>query len=117
MHWLMDVDNVYGYGNKPGTGAENGPGAGPPIDGAPVTGDFTGWNTYAIEWRAGFVTVSLNGAVVFDTRRLPGRVAIPTVPMFLYVQVIPGPDGPVPGPNRSTPDQVTTYVDWARYTG
>ncbi|WP_078901150.1 glycoside hydrolase family 48 protein [Actinacidiphila yeochonensis] len=29
MHWLMDVDNVYGYGNTPGTGAENGPGAGP----------------------------------------------------------------------------------------
>ncbi|MBR7837403.1 fibronectin type III domain-containing protein [Actinospica durhamensis] len=25
MHWLMDVDNTYGYGNTPGTGAENGP--------------------------------------------------------------------------------------------
>ncbi len=25
MHWLMDVDNVYGYGNKVGTGAESGP--------------------------------------------------------------------------------------------
>ncbi|MEV6792086.1 glycoside hydrolase family 48 protein [Streptomyces sp. NPDC051320] len=29
MHWLMDVDNIYGYGNKPGSGGENGPGAGP----------------------------------------------------------------------------------------
>jgi hypothetical protein len=29
MHWLMDVDNVYGYGNTPGSGAESGPGAGP----------------------------------------------------------------------------------------
>ncbi|WP_419998896.1 glycoside hydrolase family 48 protein [Streptomyces boninensis] len=29
MHWLMDVDNTYGYGNKPGTGGESGPGAGP----------------------------------------------------------------------------------------
>lgn len=28
MHWLMDLDNVYGYGNKPGTGGESGPGAG-----------------------------------------------------------------------------------------
>jgi Glycosyl hydrolase family 48/Cellulose binding domain len=27
MHWLMDVDNVYGYGNTAGTGAENGPSA------------------------------------------------------------------------------------------
>ncbi|HWB37173.1 MAG TPA: glycoside hydrolase family 48 protein, partial [Rugosimonospora sp.] len=25
MHWLLDVDNVYGYGNKWGTGAESGP--------------------------------------------------------------------------------------------
>jgi hypothetical protein len=29
MHWLMDADNTYGYGNTPGTGGENGPGAGP----------------------------------------------------------------------------------------
>ncbi|MEV0784391.1 glycoside hydrolase family 48 protein [Streptomyces sp. NPDC050423] len=28
MHWLMDLDNIYGYGNKPGTGGESGPGAG-----------------------------------------------------------------------------------------
>ncbi len=30
MHWLMDVDNTYGYGNTPGTGAENGPTASGP---------------------------------------------------------------------------------------
>ena len=29
MHWLMDLDNTYGYGNRPGTGGESGPGAGP----------------------------------------------------------------------------------------
>jgi hypothetical protein len=30
MHWLLDVDNTYGYGNTAGSGAENGPtGAGP----------------------------------------------------------------------------------------
>ena len=29
MHWLMDLDNIYGYGNKPGTGGESGPGPGP----------------------------------------------------------------------------------------
>ncbi|MGI5202020.1 glycoside hydrolase family 48 protein [Spirillospora sp. CA-108201] len=27
MHWLQDVDNVYGYGNTPGGGCEQGPGA------------------------------------------------------------------------------------------
>ncbi len=30
MHWLLDVDNVYGYGNKWGTGAEQGPSASGP---------------------------------------------------------------------------------------
>ncbi|MEV8506230.1 BTAD domain-containing putative transcriptional regulator [Actinoplanes sp. NPDC051475] len=89
---------------------------GQPIDGSPVGGDFTAWNTYSIEWRADFVTVSLNGAVIFDTRKLPTRVAIPTVPMYLYVQVIPGPEGSVPAPNQETPGRATTYVDWARYT-
>ncbi|MDR6319899.1 BTAD domain-containing putative transcriptional regulator [Actinoplanes couchii] len=86
------------------------------VDGAPVTGDFTAWNTYAIEWRPGFVTVSLNGAVILDSRRLPDPVSIPTVPMFLYVQINPGPEGSIPAPNEETPSQVTAHVDWARYT-
>jgi hypothetical protein len=30
MHWLLDVDNVYGYGNTAGSGGENGPGASGP---------------------------------------------------------------------------------------
>jgi SARP family transcriptional regulator, regulator of embCAB operon len=93
-----------------------GAGGASPIDGGQVNGDFTAWNTYSIEWRADFVTFSLNGAVIFDTRKLSGRVTIPSVPMFLYVQVIPGPDGPVPAPNLQTPDQVATHVDWAKYT-
>jgi len=89
---------------------------GKPIAGPPVTGDFTAWNTYSMEWRADFVTVALNGAVIFDTRKLGARMVIPTVPMFLYVQIIPGPEGSVPAPNSETPNRVTAYVDWARYT-
>ena len=30
MHWLLDVDNVYGYGNTAGSGGENGPTAAGP---------------------------------------------------------------------------------------
>ncbi|GAA2860183.1 DNA-binding transcriptional activator of the SARP family [Actinoplanes cyaneus] len=86
------------------------------VDGAAVTGDFTTWNTYAIEWRPEFVTISLNGAVILDTRKLPGPVSIPTVPMFLYVQINPGPEGSIPAPNQETPNQVAAHVDWARYT-
>ncbi len=29
MHWLQDVDNVYGYGDTPGGGCETGPGNAP----------------------------------------------------------------------------------------
>ncbi|AGL16419.1 BTAD domain-containing putative transcriptional regulator [Actinoplanes sp. N902-109] len=86
------------------------------VNGTPVTGDFTAWNTFAIEWRPDFVTVSLNDTVILDTRKAAGHIAIPTVPMFLYAQIIAGPDGPVPAPNRDTPDQVTMHVDWVRYS-
>jgi beta-glucanase (GH16 family) len=89
--------------------------SGSTIDGDRVDGNFTDWHTYSIEWRADFVTVSLNRTVIFDTRKRPERVVIPSVPMYLYVQMNPGPDGPVPAPNLETPDQVTAHVDWARY--
>lgn len=89
---------------------------GGPVDGAPVAGDFTAWNTYSIEWRADFVTISLNDAIILDTRKLAKPVTIPTVPMYLYVQIEPGPDGPIPAPNPQTPSQVAAHVDWARYT-
>jgi hypothetical protein len=89
---------------------------GEPDPGARVSGDFTDWNTYSVEWRADFVTISLNGEVILDTRKLAKPVTIPTVPMYLYVQIEPGPDGPVPAPNRQTPSQLTARVDWARYT-
>ncbi|WP_436531643.1 BTAD domain-containing putative transcriptional regulator [Actinoplanes sp. HUAS TT8] len=92
-------------------------GGGPQVDGTAVPGDFTAWNTFTIEWRADFVTVSVNDAVVFDTRRQPTPTAIPSVPMFLYLQINVGPDGPVPAPGQETPDQVTMHVDWAKYTG
>ncbi|GAA2666436.1 BTAD domain-containing putative transcriptional regulator [Actinoplanes palleronii] len=91
-----------------------GVGAGP-VDGAAMTGDFTTWNTYSIEWRADFVTISLNGLVILDTRTFSEPVTIPTVPMFLYVQMEPGPEGAIPAPNHQTPSQVTAHVDWARY--
>lgn len=88
------------------------------FDGPVVEGTFTEWNVYGVEWRPGFVTFSLNGEVIFDTRRL-GRNAprVPTAPMYLYFSVVPGPDGPVPAPTKDTPDRVAAHVDWVRYTG
>ncbi|MBN1172979.1 MAG: family 16 glycosylhydrolase, partial [Micromonosporaceae bacterium] len=86
------------------------------ITGAAVAGDFTAWATYSIEWRADFVVVSLNGAPIIDTRELADAVNIPTVPMYLYIQVVPGPDGPVPSVTPETPEEVVTHVDWVRYS-
>ncbi len=87
------------------------------LNGPVVEGTFTEWNVYGVEWRPGFVTFSLNGEVIFDTRRLGGTAPpIPTSPMYLYFSVVPGPDGPVPAPTSDTPDHVAAHIDWARYT-
>jgi hypothetical protein len=53
--------------------------------------------------------------VILDTRKAARPIAVPSTPMFLYVQLVPGPDGPVPAPNSQTPDQVVVHVDWVRY--
>jgi SARP family transcriptional regulator, regulator of embCAB operon len=85
------------------------------VPGSPTAGDLTAWNTYSVEWRPKFVTISLNDMVVFDTRKIGARMRIPSVPMYLYIQVVPGPDGPVPAPDQSTPSQVVTHIGWATY--
>ncbi|WP_173745317.1 BTAD domain-containing putative transcriptional regulator, partial [Actinoplanes sp. TFC3] len=77
-------------------------GGGRSTDGTPVSGDFTAWNTFAIEWRADFVTVSLNEEIVFDTRTSAVHPVIPSIPMFLYLQIIAGPEGSTPAPNPDT---------------
>jgi DNA-binding SARP family transcriptional activator len=84
--------------------------------GAPVVGDYTDWNTYAIEWRPDFVAIRLNGRTILDTRRSERPIAIPHAPMYLYVQTVSGPDGPIPAPNSSTPDRVVLHVDWVKYS-
>ena len=81
-----------------------------------MTGDFTAWNTYAIEWRADFVTVSVNGAVIFDNRKSSERIAVPTVPMFSLYADDPGTRQAGAGTESGIPDQVAMYVDWDRYT-
>lgn len=85
------------------------------IDVSARSGDFTNWATYEIEWRPKFVKISVDDLVLFDSRRSREPMVIPYRPMFLYVQMVPGPDGPVPAPDKDTPSQVVTHVDWARY--
>lgn len=85
------------------------------VESSPVSGDLTSWHTYSVEWRRDFVAVRMDDRVVLDTRDLHETVTIPAGPMFLYVQLVPGPDGPVPAPDAATPSQVVLHVDWVRY--
>lgn len=79
-------------------------------------GDFTNWATYQVEWREDFVRISVDGDVIFDSATSGRPVKIPSTPMYLYVQLVPGPDAPVPAPDTDTPSQVTIHVDWASYS-
>jgi DNA-binding SARP family transcriptional activator len=85
------------------------------VTGTSVVGDFTDWNTFTIEWRRDFVAVRLNGETIFDTRQSGVATAIPNTSMYLYVQVVAGPDGPIVGPKADTPDQVVLHLDQVRF--
>jgi beta-glucanase (GH16 family) len=79
-------------------------------------GDFTAWHTYTVEWRAGYVKMSIDSTVYYDSTTSSARPVIPSDPMQLAIQQEPGPFGRswVPAPNGSTPDQVVMHVDWVR---
>jgi hypothetical protein len=78
-----------------------------------VNGDFTAWHVYTFEWRAGFVKIQIDGAVVYDSTT-SATVVLPRVPMHFYAQQTIGPKDGVPAADASTPDQVVTHVDWVR---
>lgn len=79
-----------------------------------LAGDYTAWHTYTLEWRATFVRILVDGAVLYDSTTAATKVPIPTVPMHIYLQQIAGPNIGVPAPDASTPAQVTMHVDWVR---
>ncbi len=89
---------VWNGGNDPGT----------------VTGDFTAWHTYTIEWRATYVRLSLDGKVFYDSTKSTASPVIPHVPEHLYMQSPIGPDGNVPAPNANTPAHVVMHFDWVK---
>jgi beta-glucanase (GH16 family) len=77
-----------------------------------VTGDFTQWHTYAVDWQPDSITVYLDGEQVY---RNTNPAAIPHGPMHLAIQLDVGPQGTwIPAPDATTPDAVSLYVDWVR---
>jgi beta-glucanase (GH16 family) len=81
-----------------------------------VTGDFTGWHNYAIEWLPDHVAGFIDGQQVFRTDD-PSEV--PTRPMHLAIQQDVGPsdDGWTPALDSTTPPEVRMQVDWVRIYG
>jgi beta-glucanase (GH16 family) len=84
-------------------------------DASPATGDFTAWHTYTVEWRAGYVRLSIDGKRYYDSTRSAGKPVIPQTPMHLYIQVAVGPGGGVPAPDATTPAHVVAHFDWVRF--
>jgi beta-glucanase (GH16 family) len=85
-------------------------------DGKRVTGDYTAWHTYAVQWRSGSVKMLIDDVVYYDSSTSSKHPDIPQTPMHLAIQQEPGPFGDnwVPPPDASTPDQVTMHIDWVR---
>jgi len=79
-----------------------------------VTGDFTGWHTFAVEWRSTFVKLTVDDKVFYDSTGKSG-VVIPQKPMQLFIQQAIGPSSGVTAANSSTPGQVILHVDWVTY--
>jgi len=77
-----------------------------------ISGDFTQWHDYAVEWEPDHVTVYVDGEPVFTT---VNAAAIPRTPMHLCIQQDVGPlPGGLPPPDASTPAAVTMHVAWVR---
>lgn len=86
-------------------------------DSGKLTGDYTQWHVYAVDWRPDYIKYSIDGQTVYDTRYSDKKPGIPHKPMHLVMQQEPGPFGApnwIPAPDASTPDQVTFHVDWVR---
>ena len=82
-----------------------------------LTGDYTQWHVYAVDWQPDHIKYSIDGQTVYDTRYSTKKPGIPNKPMHMVMQQEPGPFGApgwIPAPDASTPDQVTFHVDWVR---
>lgn len=82
-------------------------------DAASVTGDFTQWHTFAVEWTPDHIVGYLDGVEFY---RNDDADANPPGPMHFAVQQDIGPYGKdwIPAPDSSTPSEVTFEMDWLR---
>lgn len=82
-------------------------------DSGSVTGDFTQWHNFAVEWTPDRIVGYLDGVEFY---RNESDVANPPGEMNFVLQQDIGPYGTdwIPAPDASTPSEVTFEVDWVR---
>jgi beta-glucanase (GH16 family) len=82
------------------------------VHGTDVTGDFTQWHTFAIEWLPDRITWYVDGVKKYENT---DKAAIPTKPMHLTIQLDMGPKANwIDAPDETTPEEVGLEVDWVR---
>ncbi|MHA6622268.1 glycoside hydrolase family 16 protein [Pseudonocardia sp. DLS-67] len=82
------------------------------LAGSKVSGDFSQWHTFAMDWLPDRITWYVDGVKQFETT---DRNVIPTSPMHLTIQLDMGPyEEWILAPDETTPAEVRLEVDWVR---
>jgi len=77
-----------------------------------ITGDFSQWHTFAMDWLPNRITWYVDGVKQFETF---DKNVIPKVPMHMTIQLDMGPYREwIPAPDHTTPPEVSLWVDWVR---
>jgi beta-glucanase (GH16 family) len=80
--------------------------------GTKITGDFSQWHTYAMDWLPNRIAWYVDGVKQFETS---DKNVIPKVPMHLAIQLDQGPyEEWIPAPDATTPPQIRLWVDWVK---
>ena len=82
------------------------------LAGGKVSGDFSQWHTFAMEWLPDRITWYVDGVKQFETF---DKNVIPKVPMHMTMQLDMGPfEEWIPAPDHTTPEAVSLEVDWVK---
>jgi beta-glucanase (GH16 family) len=82
------------------------------LAGNKVSGDFSQWHTFAMDWLPDRITWYVDGVKQFETF---DKNVIPKVPMHMTIQLDMGPfEEWIPAPDHTTPAEVSLEVDWVK---
>jgi hypothetical protein len=92
------------------------PAGGGTVARASLSGDFTAWHVYTVDWRASYVKVYVDSTLIYDSTASASAPTIPHTPMHLAIQQDKGPGDGIPAANSTTPAQVVMHIDWVHFS-